>query len=292
MSDMISQADGGRAGWRRSTRGCPRSASARTRRSRARPSGCVSSPPSAGCCCRRISCSRTRGSPARRFSVRRLSGCATAPRRARSRCCSATRRIGSRAATPTRCCCSKSSLASGVEVCFAKEPERGASPEDELLRQFQGMIAEYERAQIRERTRRGKLHRARTGHQAVLSCAPYGYRYVKKDRAQRGFLGDRRGPGRGRARGVRALHQRRHLDRRARPLADRARHPDARPARRCGTARRCGRCCATPPTAGRPRSARPRRSSATASRRAPPAPAASATAAAPRERTSPPRSGR
>src|SRR5512134_296352 len=31
----------------------------------------------------------------------------------------------------------------GVEVCFAKEPERGATPEDELLRQFQGMIAEY-----------------------------------------------------------------------------------------------------------------------------------------------------
>src|SRR6059036_205855 len=68
----------------------------------------------------------------------------------------------------------------GVEVRFAKEPERGATPEDELLRQFQGMIAEYERAQIRERTRRGKLHRARTGHQAVLSAAPYGYRFVKK----------------------------------------------------------------------------------------------------------------
>ena len=31
----------------------------------------------------------------------------------------------------------------GVEVRFAKEPERGATPEDELLRQFQGMIAEY-----------------------------------------------------------------------------------------------------------------------------------------------------
>jgi len=75
----------------------------------------------------------------------------------------------------------------GVEVCFAKEPERGASPEDELLRQFQGMIAEYERAQIRERTRRGKLHRARTGHQAVLSCAPYGYRYVKKSEHSDGF---------------------------------------------------------------------------------------------------------
>jgi site-specific DNA recombinase len=68
----------------------------------------------------------------------------------------------------------------GVEVCFAKEPERGATPEDELLRQFQGMIAEYERAQIAERTRRGKLHRARGGSQAVMSGAPYGYRYVKK----------------------------------------------------------------------------------------------------------------
>src|SRR5450755_4781930 len=68
----------------------------------------------------------------------------------------------------------------GVEVCFAKEPERGGTPEDELLRQFQGMIAEYERAQIAERTRRGKLHRARAGSQAVMSAAPYGYRYVKK----------------------------------------------------------------------------------------------------------------
>ena len=75
----------------------------------------------------------------------------------------------------------------GVEVCFAKEPERDATPEDELLRQFQGMIAEYERAQIRERTRRGKLHRARTGHQAVFSCAPYGYRYVKKSEHSDGF---------------------------------------------------------------------------------------------------------
>jgi site-specific DNA recombinase len=68
----------------------------------------------------------------------------------------------------------------GVEVVFARGGERSGSPEDELLRQFQGMIAEYERAQIRERTRRGKLHRARTGHQAVMSGAPYGYRFVKK----------------------------------------------------------------------------------------------------------------
>lgn len=68
----------------------------------------------------------------------------------------------------------------GVEIIFAKEPERSGSPEDELLRQFQGMIAEYERAQIAERCRRGKLHRARAGAVAVLANAPYGYRYVKK----------------------------------------------------------------------------------------------------------------
>ena len=68
----------------------------------------------------------------------------------------------------------------GIEVIFAKEPERSGSPEDELLRQFQGMIAEYERAQIAERCRRGKLHRARAGAVSVLSNAPYGYRYVRR----------------------------------------------------------------------------------------------------------------
>src|SRR5438445_719116 len=60
----------------------------------------------------------------------------------------------------------------GIEVVFAKEPERSGSPEDELLRQFQGMIAEYERAQIAERYRRGKLHRARAGAVSVLLTLP------------------------------------------------------------------------------------------------------------------------
>ena len=46
--------------------------------------------------------------------------------------------------------------------------------------QFQGMIAEYERAQILERSRRGKRHRARAGEISVLSGAPYGYRYIRK----------------------------------------------------------------------------------------------------------------
>jgi site-specific DNA recombinase len=47
--------------------------------------------------------------------------------------------------------------------------------------EFQGMIAEYERAQIIERTRRGKTHRARQGTVNVLSGAPFGYRYVRKN---------------------------------------------------------------------------------------------------------------
>ena len=67
----------------------------------------------------------------------------------------------------------------GVEVVFLKSPS-GATPEDQLLVQFQGMIAEYERAQIAERSRRGKRHRAQMGSVNVLSGAPFGYRYVKK----------------------------------------------------------------------------------------------------------------
>ena len=70
----------------------------------------------------------------------------------------------------------------GTEVRFLKG-RKAETPEDELLVQFQGMIAEYERAQIAERTRRGKLHRARGGSVAVLSGAPYGYRYVRKSEA-------------------------------------------------------------------------------------------------------------
>ena len=62
---------------------------------------------------------------------------------------------------------------------FVKSPQ-GNSAEDQLLVQFQGMIAEYERAQILERSRRGKRHRAQAGEVSVMSGAPYGYRYVHK----------------------------------------------------------------------------------------------------------------
>src|SRR5258707_11348238 len=68
----------------------------------------------------------------------------------------------------------------GVETVFVNAPQ-SHSPEDQLLLQFQGMIAEYERAQILERSRRGKRHRARQGQVSVLSGAPFGYRYVRKN---------------------------------------------------------------------------------------------------------------
>src|ERR1700752_5107921 len=67
----------------------------------------------------------------------------------------------------------------GVETLFVKSPQ-GDSAEDQLLVQFQGMIAEYERAQILERSRRGKRHRAQAGEVGVMSGAPYGYRYIRK----------------------------------------------------------------------------------------------------------------
>src|SRR5499433_3589424 len=67
----------------------------------------------------------------------------------------------------------------GVEVIFLNRA-LGHSPEDDLLLQVQGMIAEYERAKIIERHRRGKRHAARVGVVHGLSGAPYGYRYVPK----------------------------------------------------------------------------------------------------------------
>jgi site-specific DNA recombinase len=63
----------------------------------------------------------------------------------------------------------------GVEVVFLNCHVDG-SPEGELLLQVQGVIAQYERAKIRERSRRGRRYAARSGAVAVLGGAPYGYR--------------------------------------------------------------------------------------------------------------------
>jgi site-specific DNA recombinase len=61
----------------------------------------------------------------------------------------------------------------GVEVIFLNRA-LGHSPEDDLLLQVQGMIAEYERAKMIERHRRGKRHAAYVGAVNGLSGAPYG----------------------------------------------------------------------------------------------------------------------
>jgi site-specific DNA recombinase len=74
----------------------------------------------------------------------------------------------------------------GVELIFLKAPA-GATAEDRLLVQFQGMIAEYERAQIAERCRRGKKHMAQQGGVNVLSGAPYGYLYIRKSDASAAY---------------------------------------------------------------------------------------------------------
>ena len=67
----------------------------------------------------------------------------------------------------------------GIEIVFLNRAI-GASPEEDLLLQMQGMFAEYERAKIMERSRRGKRHGATRGSVNVLSAAPYGYRYIKR----------------------------------------------------------------------------------------------------------------
>jgi site-specific DNA recombinase len=64
------------------------------------------------------------------------------------------------------------------EVVFVHHP-LSDDPHDQLLLQIQGAVAEYERALLGERFRRGKLQKARAGLW-VGGKAPYGYRHVPK----------------------------------------------------------------------------------------------------------------
>jgi site-specific DNA recombinase len=66
----------------------------------------------------------------------------------------------------------------GCEVVFLHHPISD-NPNDQLLLQIQGAIAEYERAVLADRFRRGKLQKAREGH-VVQARPPYGYRYVPR----------------------------------------------------------------------------------------------------------------
>lgn len=67
-----------------------------------------------------------------------------------------------------------------ISIIFLNHPSSGERPDDKLSEAVQGLLSEYEKAKILERTRRGKLFNARKGI-LVSSIAPYGYRYVKKN---------------------------------------------------------------------------------------------------------------
>jgi site-specific DNA recombinase len=58
-------------------------------------------------------------------------------------------------------------------VRFTDAPAIDDDPQARLLTQMQGVIAEYERAKIAERYRRGKLFRVRAG-EAIFWKVPYG----------------------------------------------------------------------------------------------------------------------
>jgi site-specific DNA recombinase len=66
----------------------------------------------------------------------------------------------------------------GVDFAFVNR-DIGDTPEDQMLLQIQGIVAEYEREKILERSRRGKLYAAKKGKVNVLGGAPYGYYYKK-----------------------------------------------------------------------------------------------------------------
>lgn len=74
----------------------------------------------------------------------------------------------------------------GCKVVFLQRPISD-DPEEQLLLQMQGVIAEYERTKIVERTRRGRLFKARQGHFLMWSNPPYGYRYQPVSNGQPGY---------------------------------------------------------------------------------------------------------
>lgn len=75
----------------------------------------------------------------------------------------------------------------GVSVLFHDTPQLNNDPQAQLLTQVQGVIAEYERAKIAERYRRGKLWRARAGEVIPWKCS-YGYRRIARHGEQPAHL--------------------------------------------------------------------------------------------------------
>ena len=65
----------------------------------------------------------------------------------------------------------------GVDVVFIDQPDLSDDPQGQLFLGIKGLFAEYERAMITERLRRGKLYRIQKGD-LVSPTPPYGYNYI------------------------------------------------------------------------------------------------------------------
>jgi site-specific DNA recombinase len=65
----------------------------------------------------------------------------------------------------------------GCAVIFSTGPFEN-TPEQRLVREVHGLFAEFERAALQERSRRGKLHAARQGR-FFTGAGPYGYTYLQ-----------------------------------------------------------------------------------------------------------------
>ncbi len=74
--------------------------------------------------------------------------------------------------------------ANGIEVVFLNRP-LGDTVEDNLLFNIQAIFADYEKAKIKERQRRGKLFKARRSV-IVGGKPPYGYTYVRDAQSRDG----------------------------------------------------------------------------------------------------------
>lgn len=67
----------------------------------------------------------------------------------------------------------------GVKVFFIKDNPSTDTPEGIMFNHFQGIFAEYERSLILDRSRRGRLFKAKQGNPSILPSIPYGYKKVK-----------------------------------------------------------------------------------------------------------------
>lgn len=73
----------------------------------------------------------------------------------------------------------------GVEIFVGNKPIED-TPEAELLFNMLGAVAQYEKEKILERTKRGKMYKARKGI-VVGNIPPFGYDYIKKTSDREGY---------------------------------------------------------------------------------------------------------